>query len=326
MLMQRSSLLLGKSIGGWLELRKGYHTYLSPAGELVIVRDNVLRHSLQVMNPATTKNQLQQRRGGQTKSRKSGRSRRHEVDLVASPAVQDNSDELLSVAGLMEEEPDSKSGVFDIANMVSNIASMEITAVDSEAQETSVVSSEFRVMLGFRRDSEDSTCADWAARFNYNSAALLTFSTSHFTAYSSSNQDYKANQILIGPWIISASVVISSSPSPSAAIDPFPLSSPEDLLPGSFQYTLEIPFHKDSEESELGILWTLIDSGEIDGDKYAQVKRRFRSVDQRLREGLPIFILRSGPGPEVTPDGTSEREVIMLVATFCYSHCLFHNS
>ena len=62
---------------GWLELRKGYHTSLSENGRLVILRDDVLRRTLQTINPATTRNQLKQRRArdssGEKKLRRKGR-------------------------------------------------------------------------------------------------------------------------------------------------------------------------------------------------------------------------------------------------------------
>lgn len=45
---------------GWLELRKGFHTYVTEEGDLYIIRDGILRSNLVVYNPATTKNQLKQ--------------------------------------------------------------------------------------------------------------------------------------------------------------------------------------------------------------------------------------------------------------------------
>lgn len=46
---------------GWLELRKGFHTFLTPQGDLVIFQDGVLRKNLVVYNVITSKNQSMQR-------------------------------------------------------------------------------------------------------------------------------------------------------------------------------------------------------------------------------------------------------------------------
>ena len=314
-------------MGGWLELRKGYHTFLSPVGELVIVRDNVLRGTLQVMNPATTKNQLQQRRSrsGQGKSRKSDRSKpAQEIQQRALPPIEESCDELLNVAGLMSELPDLEPGaIVETVGKVTPSAETVERIADSEAPETGDVSTESRVMLNIRRVSEGPSDADWLAGFRYNSAALQSFSTTHFSfACALSNEVNNPNTIAVGPWIVTVSIAMPPSPSSSsasAAVNSFPLINPEDLLEGSFQYSLEIPCCNDSEDAELRILWTLIDSGEVDEDKYSHVKRRFRPLDQRLREGLPIFILKCGPEVQ----GTSSCRT--LEATFCYHHYRYHN-
>jgi hypothetical protein len=265
------------------------------------------------MNPATTKNQLQQRRSGQTKSRKSGRSKPQEIDQSASLPIEEGSDELLNVAGLMEEGPDLKST--ETFETVSPAAAVEHIP-DSESPEAG---DDSRVMLNIRRVSRGPSDTDWVTEFSYNSAALQSFSTIHFAPCVPSSGESNANTIVIGPWIIIVSVAISSSSS-SAAINSFPLTNPEDLLQGSFQYSLEIPCCEDSEQLELQILWTLIDCGEVDGERYAHVKKRFRPLDQRLREGLPIFILKSGPEMEGPPAGSSGTEALTLEATFCYRH------
>lgn len=54
---------------GWLELRKGYHTYLNEANDLIVLRDGTLRRNLVVYNPATTKNQMMQSSGSSQKSK-----------------------------------------------------------------------------------------------------------------------------------------------------------------------------------------------------------------------------------------------------------------
>jgi hypothetical protein len=43
---------------GWLELRKGYHTYLNEKNDLIIIREGILFKNLVTYNPATTKNQM----------------------------------------------------------------------------------------------------------------------------------------------------------------------------------------------------------------------------------------------------------------------------
>jgi hypothetical protein len=55
---------------GWLELRKGFHTYLSSEGDLLIFQDSVLRKNLIVYNPATTKNQSKQSKEKNNDSKK----------------------------------------------------------------------------------------------------------------------------------------------------------------------------------------------------------------------------------------------------------------
>ncbi len=59
---------------GWLELRKGFHTFLTQEGDLLIIRDGILRSNLVVYNPATTRNQMLQSNGtgGSTSARSIG--------------------------------------------------------------------------------------------------------------------------------------------------------------------------------------------------------------------------------------------------------------
>lgn len=59
---------------GWLELRKGYHTYLNEANDLIVLRDGTLRKNLVVYNPATTKNQMMQSSGSSQKNKEKKKS------------------------------------------------------------------------------------------------------------------------------------------------------------------------------------------------------------------------------------------------------------
>jgi tRNA(Ile)-lysidine synthetase-like protein len=56
---------------GWLELRKGFHTFLTIEGDLVIFQDGVLRKNLVVYNVITSKNQSVQRQPSATTSKTS---------------------------------------------------------------------------------------------------------------------------------------------------------------------------------------------------------------------------------------------------------------
>lgn len=47
-------------LAGWLELRKGVHTFLTAAGDLVVLRDHVLRQSMGSVTSNTTLNQRRQ--------------------------------------------------------------------------------------------------------------------------------------------------------------------------------------------------------------------------------------------------------------------------
>lgn len=45
---------------GWIEMRKGFHTFLHEDGNLTIIQDGVLRGNLVLVNPATTRNKARQ--------------------------------------------------------------------------------------------------------------------------------------------------------------------------------------------------------------------------------------------------------------------------
>eukprot|EP01031_Cornospumella_fuschlensis_P040094 gene40094-48858_t len=59
--MERLERYPKKWQSGYVELRKGTHTFLTADGRLVVLKHNVLRPDLVVYNPATTFNQLAQR-------------------------------------------------------------------------------------------------------------------------------------------------------------------------------------------------------------------------------------------------------------------------
>lgn len=54
-------------LAGWLELRKGVHTYLTASGDLVILRDHTLRANMNTVTSSTTLNQRRQQMLSQAK-------------------------------------------------------------------------------------------------------------------------------------------------------------------------------------------------------------------------------------------------------------------
>lgn len=77
----------GNIASGWLELRKGYHTFMTDEGELQVLRDGVLRKNVVTVNPATTRNQLLQK---QKKNDKNITVESDQVNQVDSKLVKSN--------------------------------------------------------------------------------------------------------------------------------------------------------------------------------------------------------------------------------------------
>lgn len=85
---------------GWLELRKGFHTYLSDEYDLIIVKDNVLRKNMILYNPATTRNQLIQQ---STKKLQHSHQGAAVAVVVVSPPTTTTTEVIVSAVGVAEE-------------------------------------------------------------------------------------------------------------------------------------------------------------------------------------------------------------------------------
>jgi hypothetical protein len=124
---------------GWLELRKGYHTYVNEKNDLIILKDGLLRRNLVIYNPATTKNQMITKL---TSKKKDGKQE-EDVKQVINKPNQENQQSSISDVSISATESTAStislncaSSMFSITNhiLVSDMISPSLSTMTLSAE------------------------------------------------------------------------------------------------------------------------------------------------------------------------------------------------
>lgn len=262
---------------GWLELRKGVHSYLTLEGDLVLLQDGVLRRDLVVHNPATSKNQALQHQKQQPRGE--GRSKK---DKKRQPPLDGNS-------GGVQVVGDAVDGGFEpLFAAVLDSTTAAATEDASTSQKTTLSSPTVVTLTPLERERQltqqmltsvfridalvDSpTTLSLAAPFDVHHRDNLVSkeylpNPRYVTSDDDANPSSTIDEVSLdyGPWKISLHLLSSGS---SAATNektetlkqedkPLPLEGLVDLLPGTVTYTVLWPWSpQQSEKSTLSFVF-----------------------------------------------------------------------
>ena len=263
MMTTESRSVVGDServIVGWIELRKGFHSYLTSAGCLLVFREGVLRHiDEKPRESARTETRRKKKKGDHRAVKK------EEPVLVSDTGVPaEETDELLipDLEGLFNSSP-----VDNVASTpVSGETDLSTTSPASGQQQTKGVNSIDSMKLqpdDINKNSYELPLADPCTKYFTLPIAMsrptvhtvqlsgwtitVVMSSSPFTAAtaletlsgsSSSSQDLKTDgHSYAGISIDNKSITLSSS---SFSPPPPLLSSPKSILTGRFTYTITL--------------------------------------------------------------------------------------
>jgi hypothetical protein len=249
---------------GYVELRKGYHSYINSEGELVVLRAGALREQMVIYNPATTLNQQQQKtkraEGGNSKDKRRRHRESREARKNAATINNNNSGnneaehEEVWVGKILEVEDRAEDGVEnnDVEQAVQSSVAVENGDVELVTSGTEVTphkiivqcnmtSTESSHVVQLEYDSKsigDMGVQDYPSALGLGEHNLSQGNSQSVQALLES-VDKSAHSIILGPWHVSISVVQTAESGLELAIERV-MRQIEDILPGRFSYNILI--------------------------------------------------------------------------------------
>jgi hypothetical protein len=282
---------------GWLELRKGFHTYLTDKGDLMILRDGVLRKNLVILNPATTRNQMNQ--SAKKKKAKDSFNVEDGKDSQSQEPVQSKQESLVV----------STEGLTSL--LASNAVAEKVTKISASVKVTEREVSSLELNY-----SIDQVAAVVAVDFQGSNA-----NQAHAAA--AARASGLSDVFRYGPWqiIIAAKYVTTATTTPASLIETglvppkkvklFPKL--DDILPGDFSYQLALPCIPEPDNGPVAVDFMLArDLTAIVEKEYMfhfntnlvfdELSSPFpelveslhcdlKNIDLRYRDGLPFVVL-----------------------------------
>lgn len=199
--LHRPSTTETSILPGWLELRKGFHTFLTASGDLFIVRDGVLRGNLVVYNPATTRNQMLQQQ--QQQAHQQHLQSQQLPSGATSSDVTDNS--------ITFTAANNKFGMFSSMSLLSSLVSFEHHITYMSTTTTTVVcSSNERVSVADENLLQEVIAQDFDDlddMQNHHHGSDTTTGSEMMAVQKTSlkslaGQTLREREISIGPWAL----------------------------------------------------------------------------------------------------------------------------
>lgn len=299
---------------GYVELRKGVHSILTAQGELLVLRSLVLREEMTITNPATTANQLKQRRAGGCKEKRAKR-RQHRQINQANAAKASNDEDVLDV-----EEGISLQEMLANATLESAVAVESTSANDVPPAEESIISSthitkEYKVAIDVLVDSKSNV-----VELQFDQDRLVAWERDEYTTFASTNKGIatigdQLSSVRLGPWLVTVKMT-SLSALPQERL----LTNLEDILEGSFAFHVILPSR--SAQGRLVLLYDAINSTDP-AEEVVEDSTRFpsladlqpwlsldlRGMEVRLRDGLPLLV--PGRCPAMDMEDADANQVVL---------------
>lgn len=308
---------------GYVELRKGYHSLITSSGELLVLRAGVLREQMVIYNPATTMNQLQQRKSeGEQKSNSKDKRRKHrEQREGAKAASQKATDEQQAAEG--DEDGSALTFLLSQDNKVQAdvmAATEALTALQIADEPLEIPIAKHAVTINCSVSSSSGAVA-----LQYDAKEVESYSAAgHPSALGCGEQntahDVRSHETLLqsmasgthtvcmGPWHVTITLVGDGN---TALPQNRLLRHVEDILSGSFGYSILVP---SEGVCPLVLLYDAICSAEfmlahpkigkqqsagisLDPSRYNTLQELqpfvsidLRAMEVRLRDGLPLLV------------------------------------